>query len=291
MSLSSRLHKLPAEKQAVVLKSKREEVFAALNKLHEQSQKLTDGGQKTFKSQLERLNSLETKFEEIQDLIIFFNAEVEDTSLTLETSQTYSRFMELIDTAKSNFLQATSMHSIQLPQLVTQVSHCQLPKIVLPTFSGNIGKWQEFYTLFSSLVDSDRTLTDANKFQYLRTTLQGDALSVISEFDFIPENYSLALEALKLRYENKRKLASLCLDRIYEFDVSRNPESSRTQLLNVLETNWNSLEKLGVPDLKDFVKLHISLRKLDLPSRRDFERRNASKKFPTYDDLRQYLIE
>lgn len=252
------------------------------------SKSLTPGKGDSFKAHFERLSLIENKFDEVQDLIEFYNIEVDDPKLTLETVEVYSSFINLVDAARNNYFQYTIKMKVDPSPHVNQSQSLQLPRIPLPTFSGNIDEWSEFYSLFTSLVDNDPSLSDTNKFQYLRTSLKGKALAVISQLEFIPENYSLAKEALKLRFENKRRLATLYLNKITNFKFSGH-NFDCGQFLSVLETNWNALEKLRIPDLKDFLKLELSLSKLDPATRRVFENQNVSETFPTYESLIKFL--
>lgn len=55
-----------------------------------------------------------------------------------------------------------------------------LPKIHLPTFSGDIEKCPEFFALFQSLIHNSTSLSPIGKFHFLRSNLSGSALSVVS---------------------------------------------------------------------------------------------------------------
>ncbi|XP_066932659.1 uncharacterized protein [Clytia hemisphaerica] len=45
---------------------------------------------------------------------------------------------------------------------------CRLPKLELPTFKGDVLKWRGFIEQFSKTVDDDESLSDINKFIYLK---------------------------------------------------------------------------------------------------------------------------
>jgi hypothetical protein len=161
---------------------------------------LKEGKQRTFKNQRDRLRALEAKFEEVNDSIGLFNVIVEDEQLKLKTIEYYSSFYQLVDTAINNFYEfEKKLPSDSALPTLSIASSPQHPSINLPTFSGKIEDWLEFNTLFVSLVDSDPSLTEGKKFQYLRTSLRGEALTVISSLDFVPANYELAKKVLALR--------------------------------------------------------------------------------------------
>ncbi len=55
----------------------------------------------------------------------------------------------------------------------------KLPKLEIPKFSGDKLKWIEFDSIFKATVDSKTNVSEVEKFSYLRSLLQGDALTVI----------------------------------------------------------------------------------------------------------------
>ena len=56
----------------------------------------------------------------------------------------------------------------------TSVS-ANLPKLTLPTFSGDLITWQGFYDSFTSIIDSRKDLSEVDKFQYLLSSLRHEA--------------------------------------------------------------------------------------------------------------------
>jgi hypothetical protein len=58
----------------------------------------------------------------------------------------------------------------------------KLPRIQLPSFSGSYQEWSSFSDLFISTVHSNASLAGAQKLQYLKSSLSGDAASLIKSF-------------------------------------------------------------------------------------------------------------
>ena len=58
----------------------------------------------------------------------------------------------------------------------------KLPKLTLPSFNGNVSLWQTFWDSFESAVHSNPTLTDVQKFCYLKSQLEGEALQTVEGF-------------------------------------------------------------------------------------------------------------
>lgn len=60
-----------------------------------------------------------------------------------------------------------------------QEIHVKLPRIQLPTFSGIYDEWPTYQDLFLSLIDNNETLTKVQKLHYLKSSLSGEALSLL----------------------------------------------------------------------------------------------------------------
>lgn len=70
-------------------------------------------------------------------------------------------------------------------------SKVKLPELKLPTFSGKISDWVTFRDTYKNLIHNDASLSDMDKFTYLRTSLTGDALQEIASIDISSANYAI----------------------------------------------------------------------------------------------------
>ena len=94
--------------------------------------------------------------------------------------------------AQETYFDLTEIQSA-VDELKPQVSiSVPLPKISIPTFSGLIDEWPEFNSLFNSLVHENLSLSNVEKFHYLKSFLSSDAASVISTYQLCGELYPLA---------------------------------------------------------------------------------------------------
>ena len=66
--------------------------------------------------------------------------------------------------------------------------HIRLPKLNLPTFSGKYDEWFPFFDIFNLVIHSNTSLSNTQRFQYLRASLTDDA-SVISSLELSDANY------------------------------------------------------------------------------------------------------
>ena len=76
----------------------------------------------------------------------------------------------------------------------------RLPKLNLPTFSGNPLHWFTFWDSFEAAVHSNPTLGGVQKFTYLKAQLMGDASRAVAGFPLTNSNYEQAVNLLKERF-------------------------------------------------------------------------------------------
>ncbi|XP_070075678.1 uncharacterized protein [Drosophila takahashii] len=76
-------------------------------------------------------------------------------------------------------------------------------KIKIPTFRGNYKDWPQFCDLFLGSVDRRENLTSCQKFHYLKSYLDGDALNLVKHIAVTEENYAEAWDKLVHRYDKK----------------------------------------------------------------------------------------
>ncbi|XP_059223720.1 uncharacterized protein LOC131997196 [Stomoxys calcitrans] len=73
----------------------------------------------------------------------------------------------------------------------------RLPEIQLPKFGGAYADWPNFFSLFSTIVDSRTDLSDLEKFHHLRSSLTSAALDTISSLELNETNYMEVVKLLK----------------------------------------------------------------------------------------------
>ena len=82
------------------------------------------------------------------------------------------------------------------------------PKLEFPVVKGNRLEWLFFYDQFNISIHQNKTLSDIDRFSYLRRYLAGKALATISGLILYSENYKKALNILIDRYGNPQVLIS-----------------------------------------------------------------------------------
>jgi len=76
----------------------------------------------------------------------------------------------------------------------------KLPKLDLPSFSGDRLKWAEFWDCFDFTVHTNSNLSDVEKFSYLASKVDGDTKRAILGLSLTNDNYKIAIQFLKERF-------------------------------------------------------------------------------------------
>ena len=115
---------------------------------------------------------------------------------------------------------SSGSHGSMASPRASQASVSRLPKLNLPSFSGDPLCWQTFWDSFSAAVDSSPALSGVQKFNYLRTLLQGEAARAVAGFPLTDANYSHSVEILKDRFGQTQKIVNVHMQSLLNF--SRN---------------------------------------------------------------------
>ena len=122
------------------------------------------------------------------------------TTATPSTIMTTSTPSTVVTTATTPT--ATPLHSSS-PVASSKV---KLPKISLPQFKGNPIYWTAFWDSYESAIHLNSTLSNVDKFNYLRSLLEKSAYEVIAGLTLSSANYVEAIEILKKRFGNKQMI-------------------------------------------------------------------------------------
>ncbi|XP_050528192.1 uncharacterized protein LOC126898294 [Daktulosphaira vitifoliae] len=167
----------------------------------------------------------------------------------------------------------------------------QYPKRKFPTFSGNMKEWQNFEQLFTSILSHTPHISDVEKFEILKTSLEGEAQTLVSHLSLTIANYHSAWEILRARYGNKRDLARIHFEPLLaSYIVKANDASSIKNLLNCI------LEHTAALDNLDFVTrqwspilIHIFEKHLDRELRARWETTVGEKHNPKLNEFVDFL--
>ncbi|XP_017891297.1 uncharacterized protein LOC108631691, partial [Ceratina calcarata] len=168
----------------------------------------------------------------------------------------------------------------------------QLPRIVLPKFSGDYTDWENFKDIFESLVVNNDNLSNVQRLHYLKASLIDDAKLVLKNVSVTEANYNSAWELLKNRYDNPRIIINAHLQSFVDLPCLN---SSSVKELRSLRDKTNdaltALKNLKRPvEHWDDLIVFILVQKLDKTSRKEWEFKLGDQNDnPTFKDLDSFL--
>jgi len=243
------------------------------------------------------LNNLVEQFQHQQDVIIdallgvdrFTEFEQDDDPLFTSMDSMRLEIKTILASAapvSASEIKSSSSSSIaSAPQ-----QFVPLPKIQLPSFNGSLLEWRSFRDIYVSLVHDNTGIGDAERFHYLLSCLSGDALAVVKAIPLSANNYALAWEALSVRFDNKRLLASAHLDKLFAFKpITHQSLPALTSFINTFKENVVIIKALGVNDLSSFLLFHMGSRVLDPTTIQLFESNASNSTIPTFDELLNFV--
>ena len=161
----------------------------------------------------------------------------------------------------------------------------RLPKLELPTFSGDPLSWQSFWDSFDAAVNTNPTLSPIHKFNYLKAQLQGDAARTIAGLPLTEVNYTQSITLLKQRFGQPEKLINAHTHALIELPGPTNDLSSLQLFHDITENHIRGLASLGVSkESYSTILVPIILGKLPVPVRRNLARDHDRLNW-TLDDL------
>jgi len=172
-----------------------------------------------------------------------------------------------------------------------KTSDVKLPRLDLPTFDGKYEDWISFKDLFHSSVHNQLFLSDAQRLQYLKSTVKGEAFNLIKSFSITSANYAPACKVLQDRYENHREIINSILKRL----LSQQPlvKESASGLQTLLDTTNECIRALAV--LKrpvshwDDILVYMVVERMDAEARRQWALSLKGTAPPTYSELAEFI--
>ena len=126
-----------------------------------------------------------------------------------------------------------------------KVSSTRLPKLDLMSFNGDKTMWAEFWDSFKSSVHNNPSLSNIERFNYLRGKVNGEAQRAISGLSLSDANYKLAIDILKERFGNKQEVIELHYSQLINVHSPTNKTNSLRSFMDVVERHLRSLEVLN----------------------------------------------
>ena len=225
-----------------------------------------------------------------QDLVLLHKAlaEFSDSSLLDE----YSLLETLHFSCECQIATLSKSHGKSVATVSTDSTSTKLPKMSIPSFDGDLTKWQMFWQLFETSVHSQSSLSNAEKFVYLQNALKDStAKSLVANLSPSGDQYSEAIKCLQDRYNRPRLVLQAHTTALIECPSLK--EGSSRELRRIHDT-WTShtraLKVLGAT--LDHVYLTTLLQmKLDRSTTYEWEKHSKSyvMDVPPLEELLEFL--
>lgn len=139
------------------------------------------------------------------------------------------------------------------------------PQMNIPVFSGSYNSWVSFKDLFSEAIDKNTSLSSAQKMQFLKGKVAGEAERLIHHLQISSGNYQVCWEILNHRYGNKKLIFTTHINTLLEIpSMPQQSLSNIKRLHDVTKETLHAISNLGVDITTwDPLLVHLLARKLD----------------------------
>nr|CAI5861653.1 unnamed protein product [Callosobruchus analis] len=205
---------------------------------------------KEMELRLEKVIPIYDDFYEIQNQIEFHEDADDDEitrfeslyfELTSSMQALCNKFKDASISGSSDSVRSVHSNQNNVESLV------RLPPIKLPTFNGHYDSWLEFKDCFLALVHNNNSLTDIQRFYYLRSSLEVEVQQIIKSIEVSSDNYKIAWQMLEQRYENKKLIIHKHLKAIFDHpSISHESHIDLRNLYDSMTKHLRSLNSLGL---------------------------------------------
>lgn len=234
----------------------------------------------------DEFNNVQTELETGEDdddiLEVYLKERLEFERIYYRTKGTLLQWSQTTSTVNAMSQQAVEMAS---------QARVKLPDIKLPIFSGKFENWLNFHDLFLSLVHSSPNLSTIQKFYYLRSSLDGEALKLIQTIPISNEQYSVAWNLLKDHYQNPRRLKRIYVQSLFDLPVmQRETAADLHSLVEKFQINVKVLKQMGErTEHWDVLLIQLLSSRLDTITKRSWEEYSEINGVVEFEKLIEFL--
>ena len=115
----------------------------------------------------------------------------------------------------------------------------KLPKLTLRKLSGDPKSWQSFWDSFEAALHNNSGVSKIDKFNYLKSLVEGNATSTIDGFALTADNYESAVKLLKDRFADSQIIISSHMEELLNLQAvgDIHKVSKIRQLYDSIETH------------------------------------------------------
>ncbi|KAG7295329.1 hypothetical protein JYU34_022341 [Plutella xylostella] len=166
------------------------------------------------------------------------------------------------------------------------------PKIEIPSFNGNYSQWVSFKDLFTETIHNNPSLSNAQKMQFLKGKIKGEAERLIQHLNISSENYSVCWEILAHRYDNKKLIFTSLIGTLMNVPTVQHLSISNIKRLHdTANESLNAIKNLGI-DITSWDPLLVYLlsQKIDVELYNDYmESLKQPRELPKLADFMEFL--
>ncbi|KOB76447.1 Uncharacterized protein OBRU01_05753 [Operophtera brumata] len=139
------------------------------------------------------------------------------------------------------------------------------PQMEVPNFHGNYHQWVCFKGLFTEAIHSNSFLSNAQKIQFLKSKVKGEAERLIQHLNISSDNYSICWEILQQRYNNKKMIFSSHMNILLNLPVMQQASVNHIKRIHdTTQETMNAIKNLGTDVTSwDPLIVYILCQKLD----------------------------
>ncbi|XP_054709241.1 uncharacterized protein LOC129218946 [Uloborus diversus] len=242
---------------------------------------------------IQRLDTLFTEFEKLDVLLDDKDSEI------AEFEEKYFRLKAQYQNKIESFHVPSQIREVQIngggstvtQNAETNLSNFRLPKLNITPFSGNFNDWINFKDLYLVTVHNQDSLSNVQKFQYLKGLLTDEPASLIKHIPLSNASYLEAWENLLDRYDKKKKIVQSLIGTFLEQKgISRANDTNLKNFMDTSDEIIRGLKALGEEALsRDPWLIYLMLQKLDTESRRLWSSETANVDFPSLKSFFDFL--
>ncbi|XP_064076363.1 uncharacterized protein LOC135194642 [Vanessa tameamea] len=166
------------------------------------------------------------------------------------------------------------------------------PTMDIPTFHGDYHKWNSFKDLFLETIHKNRSMSNAQKMQFSKSKVKGEAEKLIQHLNISIENYQICWDILSHRFNNKKLIFSSHINTILNLPaMSIQAAAFIKKIHDTANECLNAIRSLGVDITTwDPLVVHILSQKLDQETHQDYiESLKNPRELPTLAEFFEFL--
>ncbi|XP_063989696.1 uncharacterized protein LOC135168980 [Diachasmimorpha longicaudata] len=171
------------------------------------------------------------------------------------------------------------------------LSLMRLPELDIPKFDGSYESYHPFWDIYDCTINQNSDLSKVQKLQYFRSLLTGRAAKAIESLSNTEENYDTALEIIKKKFDNTRKIVRRHWELLQEYPrLIRDTPEALGHLVDTFYQHTRALSNLKQPvEQWDLPLIHLIQSKISPETVYLWELKIKDSNLPKYTSLLEFL--